>query len=227
MKKISLSFFLFFLWATLVVGFFLVLGFLWLTLEEFTFQIYSYIRVHIFLGAFLFVILYVLRPLVFIPATPFNLLAWVLFGFFWGSIISTIANYFSVIFSYYVGYFTGGKIFENQSWFRRIKKFQKKLQKDTFFSVSLTRLLFFPFDLTNYLCGVFKIPIIPYILATVACIPGTIIFVLAWAAFYGEEITSFSELFQNINYQYLYISIFFFCMSLILTWYLQRKYKID
>lgn len=225
MKKISSSLILTSIWAIVALSFFIILKNLWLSLEDFTFQVYDYIRTHMFFWVFLFMIIYTLRPLFFIPATPFNLFAGVIFWFFWGTIICSIANYISVTFSYYVGYFTGWKLFETQSGFQKIKKLQKKLQKDTFFSVALTRLLFFPFDLTNYLCGVLKIPLIPYVNATIACIPGTAIFVLAGAAFYGEELTSFSELSENINYNYLSVAFFFFILSLFLSKYLQKKYK--
>ena len=88
------------------------------------------------------------------------------------------------------------------------------------------RLLFFPFDLINYLCGVFKIPLFSYTLATIACIPGTAIFVLAGAAFYGEEVTSLSQIAQNVNYMYLYLSVFFFFLSIIVSRYLRKKYQV-
>lgn len=227
MKYFSLPLLVTILWLILALSFFFILQWLWLSLEDFTFRIYNYIREHVFLWVFLFIFIYTIRPLVFIPATPFNLFAGVVFWFFWGTIICSLANFTSVIFSYYVGYFTGGKVFESQSGFHRIKKLQNRLKKDTFFSVSLTRILFFPFDLTNYLCWVFKIPILPYILATFTCIPGTAIFVLAGAAFYGEEITSFWELSENLNSSYLYWALLFFLLSLVVWKYFQKKYKIS
>ena len=90
----------------------------------------------------------------------------------------------------------------------------------------MMRLLSFPFDLTNYVCGILRIPLWPYVAATVVGIPSTSTFVLAGAAFHGEEISSFSELAQNVNYTYLYISVIFLIMIIILSKIFSRYYKL-
>lgn len=177
------------------------------------------------MGVLFFIVLYLIRPLFFIPASPFVVFSGVLFGFFWGIIICTIANMLSTIFSYYVWYATGWKIIESQQGFHRIKKLQSRLEKDTFSSVAMMRLLSFPFDLTNYVCGILKIPLVPYVLATVAGVPSTSTFVLAGSAFYGQKILSFADLTNNINYTYLYSAVVFFVLMIIFSKILKRYTK--
>ncbi len=207
--------------------FYYYLSHTWQTLESVIFEVYKYIRENMYIWILIFIIIYTIRPLVFIPATPFNLFAGVVFWFFLGTVICTLANYFSAAFSYGVWHITGAKAFENLSGFKRINKIRKKLTRDTFFSVVLMRLFFFPFDLTNYLSGVFKIPFKPYLMATFAGIPGTAIFVLAGAAFYSEQLTSFSWLADNINYTYLYVAVIFFIVMLLISKYFQKKYRFS
>jgi uncharacterized membrane protein YdjX (TVP38/TMEM64 family) len=89
----------------------------------------------------------------------------------------------------------------------------------------MMRLLSFPFDLTNYVCGILKIPLIPYVLATVAGVPSTSTFVLAGSAFYGQKISSFADLTNNINYTYLYSAVVFFVLMIIFSKILKRYTK--
>jgi len=212
-------------WLGIIVIFYTCLSQTGQSVEEFVFSLYLFIKNNLYIGALLFIGIYLLRPLFFIPASPFVVFAGVLFWFTWGIIICTIANVLSTIFSYYVWYITGGKMIESHSWFHRVKKLQSRLQKDTFTSVAMMRLLSFPFDLTNYICGILKIPLIPYAAATVAGIPSTSTFVLAGAAFYGQEISSFADLTNNINYNYLYGAIIFFIIIIIFSKILKKYSK--
>lgn len=225
MRKYIFPIIVLLLWISMIVIFYACLNQTGQSVEEFTFSLYILIKQNLYLGAVFFIALYLLRPLFFIPASPFIIFAGVLFWFFWGIIICTIANMLSTVFSYYVGYITGGKMLGSSRWFHRIEQLQSKLRKNTFVSVAMMRLLSFPFDLTNYICWILKIPLIPYVAATVAWVPSTSTFVLAGAAFYGQEISSFSDLTQGINYTYLYIAIIFFILIIIFSQILKKYSK--
>jgi len=57
---------------------------------------------------------------------------------------------------------------------------KKSANKSPFVSVLLTRLLFFPYDIVNYICGFLRIKYIPFTLATIfGILPGSTVFVLA------------------------------------------------
>ncbi len=213
-------------WIFVIIAFYLFLKIQWLSLEEFTFTQYNYMREHMIIWALLFIVIFTIRPLVFIPASPLDLFAWAVFGLFWGFIICMIANGTSCLFSYWVWRTTWGRFMGNISESWRLGKIQSKLHSDTFFTVCMIRLLFFPFDLTNYICGVLKIPVSPYLWATMlAGIPGVFIFVLAWAAFYWQEINSLSQVTQNVNYAYLYLASWLFLMSIVISKILKKKYR--
>ncbi len=224
-KKYFLPLLLTSIWLFIIVLFYVCLSQTGQTVEEFTFSLYLFIQESSYIGVLLFIALYLLRPLFFIPASPFVIFSGILFWFFWGIIICTIANMLSTIFSYYVWYATGGKVIESREWFHRVKKLQSSLEKNTFSSVAMMRLLSFPFDLTNYICGILKIPLIPYVLATVAGVPSTSTFVLAGSAFYGQEISSFADLTNNINYTYLYSAVVFFVLLIIFSKILKKYSK--
>ena len=225
-KKYQLPIIVFSLWMCVIIVFYLYLRAQWLSLEDFIFGQYNYMRDHMLIGALLFIVIFTIRPLVFIPASPLDLFAWAVFGLWWGTLICLIANGASCLFSYGVGRGTWWHFFENISPGKRIEKIQSKILSDTFFTVCMMRLLFFPFDLTNYICWVFKISITPYFWATmIAGIPGVFIFVLAGAAFYGQEISSLSQVSQNINYNYLYLASGLFVISIISSKVLEKKYQ--
>lgn len=225
-SKSKLPIFVSLMWLLVILCFYIYLRSEWLSLEEFIFQQYNYMREYMLLWAVLFIIIFTIRPLVFIPASPLDLFAWAVFWLFWWTIICLVANGTSCLFSYLIGRTTGGHFEPLLSEWGRIKKLQWKLKTDTFFSVCMIRFLFFPFDLTNYICGVLKIPVIPYFWATMlAWIPAVFIFVLAWAAFYWQEITSFSQVAQNVNYSYLFLASWLFLLSIIVSKILKKKYK--
>ena len=197
-----------------------------LSLIEWIFQLYNYMRENIFTWALIFIIAFTIRPLVFIPASPFDLIAGATFWLWWGFIICLAWNITSCIFSYYIGLWTGWKLFEKISPDNTLKKMKEKIQEQPFFTISMMRLLFFPYDLTNYFCGVLKVSLVPYIVATaIAGIPAVFIFVLAGASFYGQEVTSISQLQENVNYQYLFFAMWLFLISIISSKILKKKYN--
>jgi len=69
---------------------------------------------------------------------------------------------------------------------------RKQTSGSPFMSTLMARLLFLPYDLTNYAYGLLKVPMKPFILATfIGIIPGSAVFILAGAAFHNETLTSF------------------------------------
>ena len=225
-KKYKLPISVLLVWIFIIITFYFYLRIQWLSLEDFIFGQYNYMREYMFVWALLFIIIFTIRPLVFIPASPLDLFAWAVFGLWWWTIICLIANGTSALFSYGVGRSTWWHLFEHMNPGKRIKNIQSKIHSETFFTVCMMRLLFFPYDLTNYICGVLKIPVSPYFWATMlAGIPWVFIFVLAGAAFYGQEINSFSEVTQNINYNYLYLASWLFLLSIIISKILKKKYS--
>ena len=207
-QKHLLSLVLVLLWLTLVVCFYMFLSATGRTFETFFFEIYNFIQKSGGWWVAFFVILYCIRPLFFIIATPFDVLSGLIF-WFWGAIgVSLLANISSIAFSYFVGYSTAGKYVAIPKRFLRLKKMEGKIRENTFFHILMLRLVAFPFDLLSYLSGVFKIPFRKFWIASLlGSYPFTFIALTAGSAFHGKDVHSFAELTQNIDYTKLFFSL--------------------
>lgn len=215
--KHLLSLVLVLLWLTLVVCFYMFLSATDRTFETFFFEIYNFIQKSGWWGIWIFVILYCIRPLFFIIASPFDLLSGLIFGF-WGWIVASFfSNISSIAFSYFVGYTTAGKYVSIPKKFLRLKKMEGKIRENTIFHILMLRLVAFPFDLLSYLCGVFHIPFRKFWIASLlGSYPFTFISLTAGSAFHGKDVHSFTELTQNMNFPLLIIA--WFLLVIFLLW---------
>jgi uncharacterized membrane protein YdjX (TVP38/TMEM64 family) len=66
------------------------------------------------------------------------------------------------MFGYMVGRLTGG-IFIQENKEKKFKKLKTQLHEHTFFTTMMMRFLQLPYDLTNYICGVLKIPFFKFV----------------------------------------------------------------
>ena len=225
-KKYILPFSILFLWITLFLCFYISIRMSSLSFEEIFFWIIQYIQNNKLLGIAIFIAMYILRPLFFIIAAPFDILSGAIFWFWLGSGVSLIATLGSICFSYFIGYSTGWKLLEIPKKFLRIKKIEAQIHKRPFFHIIMLRFLLFPFDLLNYLSGVFKISFRPFLLASFlgTCI-STIITVGAGSAFHEEELNSFSQIQENIEYKNLVYASIFLVLFLIISQGLKRYFR--
>ena len=195
------------------------------SIEYIIFGTQDYIRENLLIGIAVFIAVYIVRPLFFIPAAPFDLFSWMVFWPFLGFIVSSLSTLFSTMFSYWVGYFTWWIILEKKN-FKRLKKLKQKLRNNTFQTTFMMRMIMLPFDLSNYICWVFQAPYIKYVLGTwLWVLPATAVFVWAWAAFYGENITDYDTLLENVNYSYLMLSSAFFIIIIWGSRLVKKKYQ--
>ena len=90
------------------------------------------------------------------------------------------------------------------------------------------RLLFFPFDITNYISWFLGIKFRSFMLATIIwIIPGASVFILAGSAFNNQQITSFSDLTKWIDVTLLYLAAGLFICTIILSKILKKISKKD
>jgi uncharacterized membrane protein YdjX (TVP38/TMEM64 family) len=165
------------------------------------------------------------RPLFFIPATPFDVFSWMVFWPFLGFAVSSCSTLLSTMFSYQVGNLTGWIVLEKKN-FKKLKKLKEKLRKNTFQTTFTMRLIMLPFDLSNYICWVLKAPYLSYILGTWFGIQAaTAVFVWAWSAFYGQNVRSFDTLLENVNYIYLMLSSGFFITIIIVSKIVKNRFR--
>lgn len=224
-RSTYISIFVVLLWLTLLLLWFNYFFSNELNLEKTIFWMQDYIRENIFLWVCIFVAAYIVRPLFFIPATPFDLFSGMVFWPFFGFIVSSISTFFSAKFSYWVGYLTWWIVLEKKN-IKKFEKLQSKLAENTFQTTFMMRLIMLPFDLSNYICWVLQAPYIKYLFGTwIWVLPATAVFVGAGAAFYGKDINTFDALLENVNYSYLMLSSGFFISIIILSRILKKRYK--
>jgi len=213
------------LWLTLLVYGFWYFFSQDLSLETLIFWLKNYIELHMLLGIWFFMCIYIIRPLFFIPASPFDVFAWMVFWPLYGFLICSVTLFFSAMFSYQVWYLTGGIVLEKKQN-KKLNRLKSKLRKDTFWTTIMMRLIMLPYDLSNYICGVLQAPFLRYVLWTsIWVMPATAVFVGAGSAFYGQDITSFDTLLENVNYGYLIFSSGFFLTIIVVSRILKKRYK--
>lgn len=131
-------------------------------------------------GAVVFIALYVLACVLFLPGSILTLGAGVVFGVVKGSIIVSVASTLGATVAFLVGRYLArdwinSKI-EGNAKFRAI---DEAIGHEGWRIVGLTRLSpVFPFNLLNYAFGVTRVPLGQYILASwIGMIPGTVMYV--------------------------------------------------
>lgn len=128
--------------------------------------------------------LYLLRPLLFFPATPLMVLAGFAFGPVGGTLYALLAGTLSALIGYLFGrYAVSGSTLRGLD-----QGFVRRLRRRPFETVLTGRLIFLPGDLINYSCGVLGIRLSPFALATLlGGVPGTLAAVLFGASLDLED----------------------------------------
>ena len=129
-----------------------------------------------------FVAVYAVATVAFLPGTPLTLLAGLLFGPIWGTLWALIGATLGATLAFLVGrYAARGSV---ESWTannERIKKLDEGVQKHGWRMLVITRLVpLFPFNLQNYAYGLTKVGLTTYALLTGTCmVPGVAAYTFA------------------------------------------------
>lgn len=135
-------------------------------------------------GPLIYIAFYILRPLIFFPATLITVLAGFLFGPAAGIAYTIIGSNSSALLAFFVGQYFGRGLLEAEEGTGLMQRWTGRLRENSFETVLLMRLLFLPYDAVHYVAGFLRIDWKAFILATaIGSIPGTISFVLLGASF--------------------------------------------
>lgn len=131
-------------------------------------------------GPLLFLVIYVLATVLFLPGSVLTLGAGAVFGVVMGSIIVSVSSTLGAVCAFLAGRYLArgwveGKIDENP----RFKAIDEAVAHEGWKIVGLTRLSpIFPFNLLNYAYGVTKVSLRDYFLASwIGMLPGTVMYV--------------------------------------------------
>jgi len=131
-------------------------------------------------GPIIFIVIYIVATVLFIPGSVLTLGAGAVFGAVWGSIYVSIASTLGATAAFLVGrYLARDAIARKLEGNERFAAIDKAVAKEGWKIVGLTRLSpVFPFTLLNYAFGLTQVKLWHYMLASwIGMIPGTIMYV--------------------------------------------------
>lgn len=133
-------------------------------------------------GVAAFVAIYLVRPLLLVPATVLTVAAGLVFGPVVGVAVVVVAANASALVAYGVGW-SLGRAPGDGDVDGLVGRWAARLRRSSFETVLVMRLLFLPYDLVNYASGILRVRWLPFLVATaIGSLPGTVSFVLLGAS---------------------------------------------
>ncbi|MEQ8466731.1 TVP38/TMEM64 family protein [Coleofasciculus sp. E1-EBD-02] len=131
------------------------------------------------LAPIVFIVIYNLATVLFIPGSLLTLKGGCLFGVVWGSIYVTIAATLGAVCAFLIGrYLSRDWVCRQIESNPKFKAINQAVKKEGWKIVLLTRLSpIFPFNLLNYAFGVTQVSLRDYSLGSIGMIPATVVYV--------------------------------------------------
>lgn len=207
------------LWLALLGGFYGLLRLNGLTLADGVLAVSGWLAERRF-GALFFILLYVVGPLLFFPATLRSLLGGFLFGP-WGIPFVIVGSNASALVAYSIGrYYGKGMIREDGEGL--IQRYAQRLRRRSFQTVLIMHLVFLPYELVNYSCGLLQIGWKPFLAGTaLGSVTATISIVMLGASFGTVEALLAGE--TQVNPLTLVASALLITSSIALSRYLRQR----
>jgi uncharacterized membrane protein YdjX (TVP38/TMEM64 family)/rhodanese-related sulfurtransferase len=122
-----------------------------------------------------YVVLYALATVAFVPGALFALAGGALFGPFWGTLWNLLGATLGATFAFLVARYVGGDWVERKAG-GLVKRLINGVDAEGWRFVAFVRLVpLFPFNLSNYVLGLTRIPLHQYVIATFVCMaPGAV-----------------------------------------------------
>lgn len=173
------------------------------------------------LGPIIYIVLYIVACIFFLPGLPIAVLAGLAFGPIMGAVWASIGATLGASAAFLVARYAARGMVEG--WIQKndkLKKIDEGVQKQGWRMLMLTRLVpVFPFNVQNYVYGLTNIKFLTYVLVSWICmIPGAVAF-----TFMGGSIVSGEG---NIGKTLMYLGIgavFFVIISLLPGWLKKKK----
>ncbi len=145
------------------------------------------------LAPVIFMTVYALASILFIPGTPLTLIGGALFGPLLGTVYVVLGATVGALGAFLLARYFGGSLISNGTGqiVERLRAYDQRLSDHGFMTVFVLRLIpLFPFNGLNFGLGLTRINLWVYVLATfVGIIPGTFAYV-----YFGSSLASFDPL---------------------------------
>jgi uncharacterized membrane protein YdjX (TVP38/TMEM64 family) len=133
-------------------------------------------------AAFVYILLYTVRPLILFPATVLTIASGLIFGPWLGILFTIVGENASANFAFRIARWLGGNWIDRQEQ-GRLQVWDTMIRKNAIMSVLLMRLLYLPFDGVNYGCGLSSMRQRDFFIGTfLGIMPGLVSFVLLGGA---------------------------------------------
>ncbi len=122
-----------------------------------------------------YVALFAVATVAFVPGAIFGLAGGALFGPLWGTILNLLGATIGATIAFLIGRYLAGDWIERRAG-TRLKRLVEGVEAEGWRFVAFVRLVpLFPFNLTNYVLGLTRIGLAPYVVTSVICMaPGSI-----------------------------------------------------
>jgi uncharacterized membrane protein YdjX (TVP38/TMEM64 family) len=160
-----------------------------------------------------------IRPVVLFPATLLTVAAGVLFGAVGGIVVAAVAANGSALIAYHIGRGLRRPLADDAGDTARIDAWTHRLRTNGFEAVLLMRLLFLPYDLVSYACGLVRVPAHRFLAANaIGTLPGTVAFVLI-----GASIDRLDRGLDGLDTTTLLVSVVLVASSIVMSRLLRRR----
>ncbi len=173
------------------------------------------------LAPIIFILLYAVATVAFLPGTPLSLLAGLVFGPVFGTLWIVIGATIGATLAFLVGRYAARDLVDG--WTannERVRKLDEGVERQGWRMLLITRLVpVFPFNLQNYAYGLTKIKLLTYVgLTSICIIPGAAVY-----AFAGGSLANARE---DLTTTFIYLgvaAVLFVIISFIPRWLQNRK----
>lgn len=128
----------------------------------------------------IYMLIYVVAPVLFLPGLPITIVGGILFGPFWGVVYTITSSTIGASLAFLVARYVARDWVAAKLIGSKWAKLDREVAKHGWKVVAFTRLIpAFPFNLLNYAFGLTKIPFVPYVVTTFICmLPACIAFIV-------------------------------------------------
>lgn len=132
------------------------------------------------LAPFIYILIYSLAPVLFLPALPLTLVGGIVFGPFWGVIYTIVGATIGASLAFLVARYAARDWVASKLTGPKWARLDGEVAQHGWKVVAFTRLIpAFPFNLLNYAFGLTKIRFAHYVLASFLCmLPATVAFIV-------------------------------------------------
>ncbi len=169
-----------------------------------------------------FVVLWIVACVFFLPGLPISIAGGLIFGAVWGTVYTTIGANLGAVAAFLIGrYFARGMVERRIEHHGALRRIDDGVRRHGWRMLMITRLVpLFPFNIQNYVYGLTDIGLGTYIVVNVSCmLPGTIAYNFAAGSVRTGD-------FGKTLWFLGIAAVFFVLLSLIPGW-LKRRYASE